>query len=252
MDYFEARANLIMSEMQKLDKLSHKLSRGQHFESIAKNLLEESLPSQYGIDTGFIESAENTTQSSQQDLIIFDRLRGVPIKTYGSFKVYPSESVYAVIEVKTRIDENSLINTKNNVIKHIEELKNLPKSSTMPLYFGSSARLGWNTSNTLGMVFALEGTSLNSLKTKLDDYYKKNKNTEMKKPDLICILKQGYIITQTELTNRLRLQISGNDLKDLRVSLGTPGSTLRGFIFLLVTLLNGSQLLPVNLLNYAE
>ncbi len=83
---------------------------GRYKESVLKNVLKRFLPNSFSVGTGFIvssgEEAENNC-SSQIDIIIYDNSYPLLFKE-GDFIVASPESVKAIIEVKTALDNGRI------------------------------------------------------------------------------------------------------------------------------------------------
>ena len=79
--------------------ISHTGSVGTYRECLLQTLLRKSLPERYHVATGFIHGC-----SRQLDILIYDRIDYAPMFREGDLVVVPSESVRAVIEVKTDLN----------------------------------------------------------------------------------------------------------------------------------------------------
>ncbi|MGR9047088.1 DUF6602 domain-containing protein [Halobacillus faecis] len=83
---------------------------GRYKESMLKNVLKRFLPSNFSIGTGFIVSSEeatDNTRSSQIDIIIYDNSYPLLFND-GDFIVTSPESVKAIIEVKTALNNGRI------------------------------------------------------------------------------------------------------------------------------------------------
>jgi hypothetical protein len=84
--------------------INHNLEYGLGAENILRGLFEETLPSKYGVGKGKIVNSEGIL-SSHQDVIIYDKINYPTLFTDENKNlIVPLESVYAVIEVKTKTD----------------------------------------------------------------------------------------------------------------------------------------------------
>jgi hypothetical protein len=100
----------------------HKGGRGEHREEVVRKFLRGRLPQTTAIAKGHIvDSHDNIT--SEFDIILFDPLtRLVIAQTAKSNKVLPVESVQAVIEVRTRLNEKAVREAAGKVAE-LEHLK---------------------------------------------------------------------------------------------------------------------------------
>lgn len=112
--YFKAEEEVLNARLKCIRAaINHSGEKGRSVEHYIMELIRDFLPSEYGLDTGFImyhTSIEDNKIdiSSQIDIIIYDALRSGPIMNLGSCRVYPIESVYGYIEVKTSIGSTKL------------------------------------------------------------------------------------------------------------------------------------------------
>lgn len=85
--------------------LTHPGEKGRSLEGVARNLLRDFLPAEYGLGTGFIAylTPDGPKLTEQLDIIIYDALRCGPIARLEGCEVYPLEAVYAYVEVKASI-----------------------------------------------------------------------------------------------------------------------------------------------------
>lgn len=90
------------SENIRRDFAQHRLSAGENRQDLVKQFLVDHLPERFGIDTGFIISSDNQF-SNQADLIIVDKQNNAPLYSGYRNRLWPVESVYALIEVKTHL-----------------------------------------------------------------------------------------------------------------------------------------------------
>jgi len=88
----------------------HNGEKGRLNESHLKNVLYRHLPKKFGLGTGFIVSSTtiNNTDNPQIDIIIYDQLTNAPLYTSDAFSIFPIESVYGYIEVKTTLTKAEL------------------------------------------------------------------------------------------------------------------------------------------------
>lgn len=87
--------------------ISHSGERGRSSEHVVRGLLRAVLPKRFSIGTGLIVSA-NGESSRQTDIVIYDDFHNASPALVGDVGVFPVECVYAAIEVKSRLDKESL------------------------------------------------------------------------------------------------------------------------------------------------
>ena len=89
------------------DFAHHHLTAGQLRESTVKKFLVEHLPERFGITSGFAMSADGVF-SNEADLLIVDKLNNAPFYPGSDKELWPVESIYALVEVKTRLGPSDL------------------------------------------------------------------------------------------------------------------------------------------------
>lgn len=90
------------SEMVRRDFASHHLSAGENREDIVRKFLSDHLPSRFGIDSGLVISSGGVF-SNQADLLVVDEQNNPPLYAGYRHRLWPVESVYALIEVKAQL-----------------------------------------------------------------------------------------------------------------------------------------------------
>ncbi|TSC75303.1 MAG: hypothetical protein G01um101430_510 [Parcubacteria group bacterium Gr01-1014_30] len=101
-------SNIIKGFVERAENLTlnHPGTEGQLKELFLGNVLKLFLSQQFDIGSGIITN-HNGTESSQADIIIYDRRMIPPFIYQGNVGAYPVESVLAVIEVKSTLSPNS-------------------------------------------------------------------------------------------------------------------------------------------------
>ena len=86
---------------------THKLSAGENREDLVANFLKDHLPRRFGIDTGLMVSSDGQF-SSQADVVVVDHHSNAPLHVSGRNKLWPVESVYSLVEVKTQLSPRDI------------------------------------------------------------------------------------------------------------------------------------------------
>ena len=113
-DYKAYHESITTELMASRDRVRHFIG-GHHWgedgrfkEVLLMNHLKKILPSNVSIGTGFVKNGEQIT--SQIDLIIYDNTRPIPFSEEDFVIVFP-ESVYGIIEVKSKITSGMITET---------------------------------------------------------------------------------------------------------------------------------------------
>ena len=84
--------------------------------------LSRHLPSKYGVASGHVIDKRGTT-SLQEDIVIFDRFSCPMLEIDSSYQVFPCESVYGTVEVKSTLDPGEI----EKCVKHTAQLRQLQR-----------------------------------------------------------------------------------------------------------------------------
>ena len=95
------------SRMIRRDFAHHRLSAGENREDLVSEFLRQHLPSRFGVDTGFVISTDGQF-SNQADLLVVDKENNAPLYPNYRNRLWPVESVYALVEVKTRLSPTAI------------------------------------------------------------------------------------------------------------------------------------------------
>ena len=87
--------------------VDHGGTLGDETELAWLDFLARVLPNRYQVANGFVVDADGW-RSEQTDVIVFDRQYSPPLFKTGNVQYIPAEAVYAVFEVKQRIDNRNL------------------------------------------------------------------------------------------------------------------------------------------------
>lgn len=104
------------------DFAQHRQSAGENREGLVRRFLEDHLPSRFGVDTGFVVSSDGRF-SKQADLLIVDKENNAPLHSGYRHRLWPVESVYVLIEVKTRLSPREM----DDAISKGQRFKSLPR-----------------------------------------------------------------------------------------------------------------------------
>ncbi|MFJ8104321.1 DUF6602 domain-containing protein [Streptomyces sp. NPDC096132] len=120
-------AKRMRADFEQSRNFNHNGEAGTSRELIIRDFLAGYLPSHVEA----VHNAEIVTASGevspQSDIVLVDR--GAPsFTTLGGYRIIPNECVYGVVEVKTKLDGNELVDACNKISK----LRKLPKDSYRP------------------------------------------------------------------------------------------------------------------------
>jgi hypothetical protein len=236
----------IEAEIEDSKLFQHKGERGTFREQIVSRLLRPFLPACYGVGTGEVFS-EDGASSNQVDLVIYDAVFSNVLFRDGATSLFPCESVYGSIEVKSNLSTEEL----EMAIGNIRSLKRLPRAASdmmdlLPFsHLDVDAPLTYNTAKLnpyLGIIFAYDGLTAESAGKVLEDALRaalqKNPADADLLPNGVFCLKRGYLLLRSQASP------AGNGIAPLLGaftgygSLYTGDDTLAMFFLYLNTALN--------------
>jgi hypothetical protein len=109
---FEAKFNYLWSLFIATDTIKHNGEKGSLREAFVRQIIESLLPHHFAIGSGIITDF-NGKESSQADIIIYDKRLIPPIFQDIGRGIYPIDSVLRVLEIKSNLDKKSLIQIKD-------------------------------------------------------------------------------------------------------------------------------------------
>lgn len=198
-DYFAGVARMLREESESIRRSfkTHNLSAGENREDQVARFLTKHLPRRFQVGTGLVFSSDGVF-SNQADLVVVDGLNNAPLHAFDRSQLWPVESVYAIVEVKTRLSPEDL---RDSVAK-CRRFKTLRRdfSDAYPPRIAES----------LFVIWGFESPAAETLKSNLLDVLEGVPREEQ--PD--------FLIVPDNL-----LAIAGSYLELTR--LGQPGSPLR-------------------------
>ena len=176
-DYFAdiGREMSRKSKSIRRDFRKHSLSSGENLEDIVRDFLTHHLPKRFGIKSGLVISHDDTF-SNQADLLIVDEQNNAPLYPDSENQIWPVESVYALIEVKARLDMASLV----DAIAKGRRFKSLQRR------FCETKTPARHIDSSLFAIWAFESVRPETLKRHLIDQLSEVPMEE--RPDLILVL----------------------------------------------------------------
>jgi len=101
--HFRARARELQGRLEALDAARDLPEKGRRREAVLRQFLRAHLPQRFAVGTGEVATPWGE-MSRQADILIYDALHSTPLLGDAESLVVPVESVYAVIEVKPRLN----------------------------------------------------------------------------------------------------------------------------------------------------
>lgn len=222
---------MIIDFEKKTNQLEHLGDRGVARENVLKDFLEQYLPKKYAISKGEIVDSEGN-RSKQCDLIIYDHLSCPILYVSKDSQIFPAESVYAVIQVKSVLNTHEVESSINNI-----------KSVKM---------LNRENGPIAGIVFGYKADTKINPMVKLTERIRKINapGSSRQFVDLWTVLDNGLICLIGE-----QLKITANKEKQVRmltyIELDEPPVLLWFYTYLL-ELLDEQKIISPNLVEYSH
>lgn len=164
----------------------HYAERGAEAQEILIKFLNIHLPKRYSASSGIIIDNQNNV-SPQIDVIIYDSINSPVYRKDERVMILPSDNVAAVIEVKSTLSKQELVDAAEK-IKRSKALNKTPITNVDQ----EVTKGGLTITQTLGVVFAY--TSSTSLETLTENLVEINNNIDAYCwIDLVVVLDKGVI-----------------------------------------------------------
>ncbi|WP_222314456.1 DUF6602 domain-containing protein [Streptomyces cavourensis] len=183
-------AKRVRADFEQSQQFNHNLSAGESRELIAHDFLAHQLPRHIEAICGAEIATADGAVSPQCDIILADRSTP-PLTHLQGYRIVPSECVYGMIEVKTRLNKQDLI----DACEKVRKVKALPKAAYFPYPTQippPCQRHGktYPYMPTIGMIFAFDSIDLDTLGEHFIEWCSDKEPEE--RPDSIWILGKGF------------------------------------------------------------
>ena len=214
-------------------RITHSGEKGNARENLLVDYLRAYIPDKYAFAKGIIIDSFDS-QSKQVDIIIHDRLATPYLLDMDSTKIIPIESVYGVIEVKSKLTKEEL----QKSVENIKSVRSLSKRTSTGLSFP-----------TAGFVFAYDSDS--SMETIYRNFIEISKDVDKNKLiNCICVLNKGLIVPVEKAgLSTITLFPNENTIYAIHKS---DSNALLHFYLLLFQILNSLTVFPPDIFAYAN
>lgn len=177
----------LLSEFRKAAQAGHMGGRGTLREDAFGRFLDDHLPGRYSVGRGEIVSALNE-KSGQIDVIIHDPSRCPVLLRSPSHGLFPIESVFGVVSIKSDLDSTQLAEAYAN-IRSAKQLVN-PKSFTVA---ANGFARGVGSPQPVGVVFSYQSSrSLEAIAKQAASLDEGLDDLKLR-PDFIVVLDKGIV-----------------------------------------------------------
>ena len=228
-------------------QVKHRGLRGRIREiTVVRDFLSPRLPKQLELATGEIVSSDGSV-SRQMDVVVFDGLKCPVFLKAEEVHILPVEGVYAVIEVKSKLDKLGL----EDSIEKTLSVKAMPKKA----FVAQTQVISHHTSlygheysyfPTIGCCFAYDASCMDDVLQRLNEANTARGIPLDRRIDTVCVLRKGVITNWRE-----ERVISLTPTPDSHLVYIATDKALLLFYLLLMTTLNQAWMPPINLVEYA-
>lgn len=196
--YYKGIHSKIAAEVLHINNtFEHQGIKGSGNEEVIRRLLLQFIPKKYGVSSGVVID-KNGNQSKQCDIIIYDRHNYPELLSMSDSKMFPVDMVYAVIEVKTKLDsEKSKIALENvrsvlslDFIK--ERFRMVPTEPIGKIKSDTTLFEDVHTTPPLGLIFSYESCT-NHFET-FQGWFKQEIKEKFSSASHVCCLDQGILL----------------------------------------------------------
>jgi hypothetical protein len=192
------------------------VDRGTFREGIISNFLRPFLPECYGLHAGEVFSADGA-QSAQIDIVLYDRIFSTVLFRDEDTMLFPAESVFGSIEVKSHLNSKEL----RIAIENVASLKRLARTDSdmldfLPfLRFNVGPEFGYDATKKnpyLGIIFGYDGISPEVVVGELNQRLMADPTRKQELPDFVFVTRPGYIVARMATKDGLTtVQAPGRD-----------------------------------------
>lgn len=166
---FKSIADKLTSDFNDMSsEIEHRASKGRVREiELVEQYLRKYVPTTIGISHGEIVATTGET-SNECDVVFYESRTGPLLLAKSDYQVFPVESVYGVLEVKSYLDNNEL----KDALGKISKIKKFPKTAFNPQRGPLTTKTSiydndWSYFPTVGFIFAYDSINLANLKNHL-------------------------------------------------------------------------------------
>jgi hypothetical protein len=179
------------ADFEQSRNFSHNGEAGTSREALVREFLASYLPSH--VET--VHNAEIITASGetspQCDIVLADR-GTPPFTTLNGYRILPNECVYGVVEVKTKLDKEQLVDACNKIskLRHMSKGSYRPTPGLIPRKTSAYGKV-YDFFPTSGIIVAFDSLKLETIGSHLMDWCQNRPPVEW--PDSVWVLGKGHL-----------------------------------------------------------
>ncbi|MCH7958588.1 MAG: hypothetical protein IID08_00560 [Candidatus Hydrogenedentes bacterium] len=253
-DLFATTSTELMAQFAKTEAMfAQATDRGASREEVVRKFFSDFLPKRYGVGTGFVVNHNN--QSSRQiDIIIYDAATTPVFYSEPNQQVFPVDTVYATIEVKSKLNSETLKTSIENCKSFMSLDRNLitskPLNRRAGMSIGGKHPLNPKCSAIVAYTLCSNWKELDlpDLQKELRRHLEECSQTD--RPHGICIIDSGFLFANKSSDTKSTISINIDHPETEWSYFPVKGSSLTYFCFILLSVLNQIILDDVDLFKY--
>ncbi len=244
---FEAVSDQLLASFKKSSVVNHPGGKGEIREAAFRDFLKDYLPQRYAVGSGEVISSDNRV-SPELDIVIYDPLYCPTLVKSKSHSVYPEESVYGAVSVKSHLNSGEL----KDAYENISRFKNIISRENFVYqpHSGMSVGFAYPLPVTCIVAFAAN-RSLEAIAEQVIALDKELPDLTLR-PDFVAVIGQGIVGPREPLRAEFNQFKLPDDLDSLVGLRKTGRHTLLRLYMQILRELNALTLRPLELQKYDE
>lgn len=245
---FRAISDQLQAEFRKTSEVANSGGKGVLREDALGKFLIDYLPKRYAVGRGEVITPENRT-SGQLDVVVYDDTRCPVLVPSPAHAVYPIESVFGAISIKSRLSSNELKDAYGNIVSFKQILL---RENFQHFPSGSGFVMGMSFPMPVtGIIAYASDRTIEAIAAQAKDLDSHLQDITLR-PDFIAVIGLGVVGPRQPLRGEFN-KFTLPDEPDDRVQIRKTGRhTLLQVYMQLVRELNALTLRPIDLHNYDD
>lgn len=244
---FKEVSEQLLSEFRKSSEVSHAGGKGDLREDAFRDFLVKHLPTRYGVGQGQVVTPDNRI-SGQLDIVIFDPIHCPRLIASASHSIFPVESVYGAISMKSHMDSEELKDGYQNIasLKAILPRQSFSHRPTSGMAIGMARPMP-----ITGVIAYGSNRSLEAIASQVIELDEQCSEISFR-PDFVSVIGKGIVAPRSPLRgefNEYKLPEQREQLAALRK---TGRHTLLRLYMQILRELNALTLRPLDLHSYDD
>lgn len=242
---FEALSLELTAKFQKSMQIKHNGGKGDNREDAFVDFLSDYLPKKYGTGRGEVISSNNDI-SGELDIVIYDNDHCPLLLKSPSHSLYPIESVYGAISMKSHLDSEEL----NDAYQNIVSLKKIASNHSFSHSPNPGMEVGLSPVVPVTAIFAYAANrSLTAISKQVQKLDRELDDINLR-PDFVVVLGLGIVGPSGKIRDTFNQYKLPDNPEYIALERKTGRHTLLRFYMQFLDELNSITRKPLNLQDY--